>query len=214
MEDEKIILAGLWIATMLTYLLGDVIRVFAGDFKEGEMSGEKMKPSIILWIFCWIGMTIIIGCTSVRPRLSKELESSFQKTISVEDLNESIRVRPASQERAKYGSNIKIRIQNVSDQPIYFPLDFEMRLFIIRDNEWVEIQDNNQYYGEGTLLHPKGQEESSGTITTWVRPVLPLNFTSGNDKDILRIVIIGEKQNDNMEFGTPVGAYTDIVVYP
>ena len=37
MEEVRIILSGLWAALMLTYLLGDVMRIFAGDFKAGEM---------------------------------------------------------------------------------------------------------------------------------------------------------------------------------
>ena len=40
MEDVRIILTGIWIALMLTYLLGDVIRIFAGDFKPGEIEGK------------------------------------------------------------------------------------------------------------------------------------------------------------------------------
>jgi hypothetical protein len=39
MEEVRIILSGLWAALMLTYLLGDVLRIFAGDFKAGEMIG-------------------------------------------------------------------------------------------------------------------------------------------------------------------------------
>ncbi len=39
MVDTRIILSGLWVALMLTYLLGDVLRIFAGDFKVGEMMG-------------------------------------------------------------------------------------------------------------------------------------------------------------------------------
>ena len=38
MLDTRIILSGLWVATMLTYLLGDVLRIFSGDFtKMGGM---------------------------------------------------------------------------------------------------------------------------------------------------------------------------------
>ena len=31
MDETRIVLAGLWVALMLTYLLGDVLRIFAGD---------------------------------------------------------------------------------------------------------------------------------------------------------------------------------------
>jgi hypothetical protein len=33
MEDVRIILSALWVALMLTYLLGDAMRIFSGDFK-------------------------------------------------------------------------------------------------------------------------------------------------------------------------------------
>jgi hypothetical protein len=42
MQDVQIILSGLWVAVMLTYLLGDVLRIFAGDFKAGEIEGKKI----------------------------------------------------------------------------------------------------------------------------------------------------------------------------
>ncbi len=45
MEDVRIILAGLWIAMMLTYLVGDVIRIFAGDFTAGEMDGVRASQA-------------------------------------------------------------------------------------------------------------------------------------------------------------------------
>ena len=39
MENTRIVLSGLWIAVMLTYLLGDVLRIFAGDFDASKMAG-------------------------------------------------------------------------------------------------------------------------------------------------------------------------------
>ena len=48
MVDTRILLSGLWVATMLTYLLGDVMRIFAGDFVAGEMEGVKVTQ--ILWL--------------------------------------------------------------------------------------------------------------------------------------------------------------------
>jgi len=37
----RIILLILWVALMLTYLLGDVLRIFSGDFKAGEIGGIR-----------------------------------------------------------------------------------------------------------------------------------------------------------------------------
>lgn len=43
MEEVRIILSGLWTALMLTYLLGDVLRIFAGDFTAGRIK-DRTRP--------------------------------------------------------------------------------------------------------------------------------------------------------------------------
>lgn len=48
MLDARIVLAALWIAVMLTYLLGDVLRILAGDIEPGKLSGKEATPSIWL----------------------------------------------------------------------------------------------------------------------------------------------------------------------
>lgn len=58
MEDVRIILSGLWVAMMLTYLLGDVLRIFAGDFTPGEIDGQKANQAV--WIAAAVLMLIPI----------------------------------------------------------------------------------------------------------------------------------------------------------
>ena len=58
MEDVKIILSGLWVATMLTYLLGDVLRIFAGEFEPGKIGG--MQPTQVMWLGIAVLMLIPI----------------------------------------------------------------------------------------------------------------------------------------------------------
>jgi hypothetical protein len=48
MPDVPVRLAALWTALMLTYLLGDVLRIFAGDFRAGEIGGVPGSPAIWL----------------------------------------------------------------------------------------------------------------------------------------------------------------------
>jgi hypothetical protein len=54
MEDLNIILSILWVACMLIYLLGDVIRIFAGEFTAGEVDGKKVGQVV------WFGMAAIM----------------------------------------------------------------------------------------------------------------------------------------------------------
>lgn len=48
MEDTRIILSGLWVALMLSYLLGDVLRIFSGDFTPGEILGMQASQTMFL----------------------------------------------------------------------------------------------------------------------------------------------------------------------
>jgi len=68
MLDTRIILSGLWLATMLTYLLGDVMRIFAGDFKAGEIGG--MQPTQVMWL----GIAILFVIPIVMIFLSLTLK--------------------------------------------------------------------------------------------------------------------------------------------
>ena len=58
MEDVRIILSASWVALMLTYLLGDVLRIFSGDFKAGEIQG--MQATQAIWFAAALFMLIPI----------------------------------------------------------------------------------------------------------------------------------------------------------
>jgi hypothetical protein len=48
MEDVKIRLSPMWASLMLTYLLGDVLRIFSGDFTAGEIQGMQISQELLL----------------------------------------------------------------------------------------------------------------------------------------------------------------------
>ena len=77
MEDIRIILAFLWVATMLIYLLGDVIRIFAGDFKAGEMDGKPMKPAL------WLVASIIMAIPIFMIVLTLILDIAISKILNI-----------------------------------------------------------------------------------------------------------------------------------
>ncbi len=62
MVDVRITLSGLWVALMLTYLLGDVLRIFAGDFKSGEMNGVQMTQAMLFAaaVFMLIPIVLVV----------------------------------------------------------------------------------------------------------------------------------------------------------
>ena len=67
MADVRIILSGLWVAVMLTYLLGDVLRLFAGDITPGEIEGRKASQGM------WLGIAVIMLIPIIMVVLSLTL---------------------------------------------------------------------------------------------------------------------------------------------
>lgn len=55
MDETRIVLAGLWVALMLTYLLGDVLRIFAGDVEPGKLAGGVRGTPVM-----WLGIAVIM----------------------------------------------------------------------------------------------------------------------------------------------------------
>jgi hypothetical protein len=64
MEDVQIKLSAIWIALMLTYLLGDVLRIFSGDFEAGEVGGLQMGQAM------YLGMAVLMVIPIIMVVLS------------------------------------------------------------------------------------------------------------------------------------------------
>lgn len=52
MESTRIVLAFAWVALMLVYLLGDVLRVFAGHAEPGQLAGKPATPWMWMLAAC------------------------------------------------------------------------------------------------------------------------------------------------------------------
>ena len=76
-KDVQIILSGLWVALMLSYLLGDVLRIFAGDFKAGQMEGKKMSQKMLL------GMAVLMLVPIVMVFLSLALANPVNQWVNI-----------------------------------------------------------------------------------------------------------------------------------
>ena len=58
-------------------LLGGVLRIFAGDFKAGEMNGKKMSQEMLL------GMAMLMVIPIVMLLLSLTLPNSVNRWINI-----------------------------------------------------------------------------------------------------------------------------------
>ena len=60
MTEAKIYLSIIWIAVMLTYLLGDVLRIIAGDMVLGEIQGTPITQGMALGIAALMVIPILM----------------------------------------------------------------------------------------------------------------------------------------------------------
>jgi hypothetical protein len=77
MVDTRIVLSGMWVALMLTYLLGDVMRIFAGDFKPGEIMGAQPTQAM------WLGISLFMLIPIVMVVLTLTLRYPAIRWVSI-----------------------------------------------------------------------------------------------------------------------------------
>ena len=76
-EGIRIKLSALWACLMLTYLLGDVLRIFSGDFTAGEISGMEMSQGLLL------GMAALMLLPIIMVFLSLTLKYPAVRWVSI-----------------------------------------------------------------------------------------------------------------------------------
>jgi len=68
MAEVQIKLSDIWVALMLKYLLGDILRIYRGDFRAGEIGVKKITQGM------WLGIAILMVIPSEgsgnKPKLN------------------------------------------------------------------------------------------------------------------------------------------------
>jgi len=77
MENIQIKLAALWTCLMLTYLLGDVLRIFSGDFKPGEIMGQRLSQGM------WLGVAVVMLIPILMVFLSLILNQPAHRWVHI-----------------------------------------------------------------------------------------------------------------------------------
>ena len=77
MDDVQITLSALWVALMLCYLLGDVLRIYAGEFTPGVIFGRQMSQKMLM------GMAILMVIPIVMVFLSLTLSYPVNRWVNI-----------------------------------------------------------------------------------------------------------------------------------
>ena len=74
MEDTRIILSAIWAALMLSYLLGDVLRIYSGDFQK-----MTAKPGFTFTGNMWLGIAVIMTIPIIMVLMTLTLDHSLSR---------------------------------------------------------------------------------------------------------------------------------------
>lgn len=77
MINERLRLTFIWVCLMLTYLLGDVMRIFAGDFVAGEIDGFQVTQGM------WLGMAALMLIPILMVYLTLTLNHSINRKLNI-----------------------------------------------------------------------------------------------------------------------------------
>jgi len=77
MQDVQVKLSALWIAVMLTYLLGDVLRIYSGDYKAGELAGVRATQEM------WLGIAALMVVPILMVVLSLVLDQPVNRWANI-----------------------------------------------------------------------------------------------------------------------------------
>ncbi len=67
----------MWVALMLIYLLGDVLRIFSGDFKAGEIMGSPVTQTM------WLGIAALMVIPIVMIILTMTLGQPANRWLNI-----------------------------------------------------------------------------------------------------------------------------------
>jgi hypothetical protein len=77
MDETRIKLSGIWVSLMLTYLLGDVLRIFSGDFSAGTIGEMEISQGM------YLGMAVIMVIPILMVFLSLTLKHKANRWANI-----------------------------------------------------------------------------------------------------------------------------------
>ena len=77
MDETRIKLSAIWVATTLVYLLGDVLRIFAGDFSAGAIGDMQVSQGM------YLGLAIIMVMPILMVFLSLTLKHKANRWANI-----------------------------------------------------------------------------------------------------------------------------------
>jgi len=108
------------------------------------------------------------------------------------------------------GGPLAIGIDNISDETIAFPADYNIQSYFYSDDKWTLIDKHHIERLDGYLIMKPSKGDPSKTLGAVIYPIIE----NTRDPIDLRVVITGNIFRNGKPTDIKVGAFTDVTLYP
>ena len=164
----------------------------------------KIHQNIFLVVLVFY-LVILMGCSN-----STSTSNMPEVGIPLEEMNRYIEIiAPSAWNSFRTNHVVGLVVRVTGKESIAFTFDYGTRLFILQNDDWVEVR-NITTYPEGHMIIPPWENNPRNEGGVDMRPDLP-----NPDKPVLlRIVLIGNIYRDNQVTDEKVGGYIDVNLKP
>jgi hypothetical protein len=167
-----------------------------------------MKKTWKSFIVLFTLLITALGCSEPKANFTSEEKTTFLSTLSTTDVNQSLQLSVEGDNKSfLFGSEIHLVVNNFSSSSIVLDSPTPIKLLMIQDSKWVEVDNEITYSGEKNLS-PKG----TILFDTGGIPIQPA--IQGDKELTIRAVVTGEVIKDNIRTGNLAVAYIDLYLIP
>lgn len=160
-----------------------------------------MKKAVFVLLF----VIILFGIVACFAHKTVDSDNLPGLSISFEQFNQEMRLyAPQEANTFKIKDNLHLVLENLTDVPILFSENQDLKIYIKEGNNWNLITNDLHNLPEEQTVLPKGQQPFGGLLVV-LHPSI-----SANNPATIRIIIIGRKAKNQSE----VGAYVDVTLKP
>jgi len=159
---------------------------------------RKKNTSLFILVLLWS----MISCSCFRYPFPPDFPV---EGVPPQNVNSYVRIYlPNGWDYDEIGDPIVIKIENISDEILIFPRNFNSQSYLYSDYGWI-LQEKITDIGEGYVMICPSKEGSLENAVEVFFPILDFDNSIN-----LRVVITGHVFRNGKPTNTRVGAYTDV----
>ncbi len=160
------------------------------------------KSKLMSWIKLIFIIPLLLYSCKKYPSLPLDVDS-------VNINNQLFIYAPHGWNNFRIGDPITVVIDNVSDEIILFPMDFDIQAYSLIENHWAKNEKETIIGVDGNYYMYPSKGDHELTAAAMIFPIINDDF-----KQIVRITIQGNILIDGKKSTEKVIAFTDIHIYP